>query len=334
MSTITVHPAFDAYYYGYYIQGLIDLFGASNIQFSSRRFPNITNEFLAFILNGTQEVRVVVDAYDGVRINNTYFEWCDVYGKVNAHPSFIPTGCADKYVPIGPSFGIQVWSWYRAWPLALRNYLQGKCVGSAREHFANYRRQYSYRLPLNLYTPAEPQERYVFFLSSLWGQGESPGVDEYRALFVQSCKSFSGLTFEGGFAPPQCEESRARFREHITSKRVSFAEWLENTKRSTLVFNTPAILFCHGWKLGEYLALGKAIISTPLWRDLPAPLVHEQHVHYVDGSKDAIRDGISRIVSNHDYRNHLEQNARAYYLKYLSPERVIERLLGALQQPR
>ena len=47
----------------------------------------------------------------------------------------------------------------------------------------------------------------------------------------------------------------------------------ERTARSAVVFNCPAVHGCLGWKLGEYLTLRKAIISTDLGRRLPAPLV-------------------------------------------------------------
>ena len=39
-------------------------------------------------------------------------------------------------------------------------------------------------------------------------------------------------------------------------------EWISKTKQSAIVFNTPAFWSCHGWKLGEYLAMGKCIISV------------------------------------------------------------------------
>src|SRR5262249_47673698 len=104
-------------------------------------------------------------------------------------------------------------------------------------------------------------------------------------------------------------------------------EYLAKTRSSALVFNTPAVWSCHGWKLGEFLALGKAIISTPLVRELPAPLVHGCHIHYVDGSLDSIRAAIQLLLNDHDYRKHLERNAYDYYSSFLSPKRVVERLL-------
>jgi glycosyltransferase involved in cell wall biosynthesis len=83
----------------------------------------------------------------------------------------------------------------------------------------------------------------------------------------------------------------------------------------------------HTFKLAEFLALGKAIISTPISRELPEPLCHGEHVHYVDGSVDALREAITKIAGDREYRTHLEQNAHDYYIRHLRPKIVVERLL-------
>src|SRR5213075_1129757 len=100
------------------------------------------------------------------------------------------------------------------------------------------------------------------------------------------------------------------------------------TQRSALVFNSPAVHGCLGWKLGEFLALGKAVISLPLNRSMPADLLHEEHVHFVQDDQASIADGIARVVGDSAYRGRLERAARRYYLDHLAPERVVARLLS------
>jgi glycosyltransferase involved in cell wall biosynthesis len=82
--------------------------------------------------------------------------------------------------------------------------------------------------------------------------------------------------------------------------------------------------------LPQYLALGKAIISTPLSRELPAPLIDRYHIHYVDGSVESIGAAIQLILSDDDYRKHLERNAVEYFSQVLRPKRVIERVLSVV----
>ena len=103
-------------------------------------------------------------------------------------------------------------------------------------------------------------------------------------------------------------------------------DYIRKTKESVVVFNTPSVCECHGWKLAEYLCMGKAIISTPLTREMPAPLEHGKHVHFVN-SVEEIYDAVVKINSDAQYRKRLEDGARRYYEKWVAPEIVIQRLL-------
>lgn len=328
MTRVIVYPAFDALYYSFYLQGLFETFGASAVRFSYRGFPEFSSEYLAFVVRDGGELRMVVDAYDGATLKDTApLQWCDVYGKINLLRSRVPEAEAHKCVAIGPSFPVRVWPWPEAAWRALAHYRRGAPLKSAREHFANYFRQRRYRLPLEAFIPGEVRENYVFFSSTIWPEEEAPGTNRSRAAFMEACKSFGGLVFEGGFSPPRSPEERAGYEAHIAPRRFPFREWLEKTKASMVVFNAPAMWQSHAWKLPEFMAVAKAIVSMPLSRELPAPLVHGEHVHYVDGSPEALREAIALIVKNRDYRRRLERGARGYYLNHLAPQRVIERLL-------
>jgi glycosyltransferase involved in cell wall biosynthesis len=79
--------------------------------------------------------------------------------------------------------------------------------------------------------------------------------------------------------------------------------------------------------LAEYLALGKAIISTPIAQQLPAPLHDREQIHYVDGSEKSVSEAIRLIRDDKEYRRYLENNARKYYEEYLQPESVMSRLI-------
>jgi glycosyltransferase involved in cell wall biosynthesis len=109
-------------------------------------------------------------------------------------------------------------------------------------------------------------------------------------------------------------------------------EYLVNIGRSAVAFNNPAVHGCLGWKLGEFLALGKAIISLPLERALPAPLEHGVHLHVVDGSPESLDDALARIRTDHVYRRGLESNARRWYDEHLAPPRVAQRLWTRLER--
>lgn len=326
-SAVRIYPAFNALYYSFYIAGLEGVYGRSRVRYRRGGFPAFGHHGLAFETS-SPAARVFVSASDGPGLQPAALAWSDVLGKVNLDASQVPPERAASCLALGPSFPIRVWgpstSLFRGLVHLAR--CRGR-VDSLREHFANFWRQYAYRLPIDAYEPTPCEPGYVFFASTLWKKEAS--TNRFRAHFIEACRSLPGIEFEGGFIR---RPDVLGFDQLMIDRRYPAAEYLGKVQRSTVVFNTPAVASCHGWKLAEFLALGKAIISTPPVRALPAPLEDGVHVHYVDGSQDEIRRAAERIAGDDDYRRRLEANARAYYLRYLSPTRVVERVFDAARE--
>src|SRR6185295_6862238 len=155
-----------------------------------------------------------------------------------------------------------------------------------KEHFASWYRQWSYGLPLSAYQPGSSRSDYVFFSSSIWK--EDGQTNQMRALFIEACRAIKGLTVEGGFTPRSAADIKGY--EHLTvDRRYTHEEFIAKTKVSAVAFNNPAVERAFSWRLGESLALGKAIISTPLERLMPAPLVHGTHIHMVEPSLESMK---------------------------------------------
>lgn len=323
-AVVTICPTVNAYYYSLYLKGLFKTFEGARIRFSSKPFPRFAEAKLAFITQGREEVRFVVDAVDRAALDADALAWCNVYGKVNLLESAVPFDGL-KMLALGPVFPIRFSSAFDTVSKALQSYLSARSRShNVREHFANWYRQYRYSLPESDFTPGVSSDHYVFSPHTLW-KGD-PEVNSQRVGFFNACRSLSGLNFEGGFTPRTGGETLG-FDRYMLSSRYSIQEYVSKTKMSAVAFNTPACEECHGFKLGVYLALGKAIISTPPKRELPAPLVNGEHVHLVDGSPDEIRESLRRLLGDRNYRAKLEAGARAYYDKYLKPRSVIGRLL-------
>ena len=123
---------------------------------------------------------------------------------------------------------------------------------------------------------------------------------------------------------PEYAEYRERYKDFIFEKRLSMDDYILKTKESVMVFNTPSVGGCHGWKLAEYLCMGKAIISTPLSREMPGEgLIHGENIHFI-ASTEELEEAVAFIKTNVNYRKHLEQGARHYYEEYIAPDKVIK----------
>jgi len=320
MKAVTIFPYFEALIHSFCIQGLRSSFGTKSITYSTDGFPRFgSSGFLKFIVHGETDRRIFIDHWDFPELDEPGLAWCNVYAKINIDPNLVPENYAPKIIPTGPIFPVRL---YRLIP-TLYHALETSCLSAKssrdyfdynriRGHFANWYGQFKYAPPQHAYEPGVSTKNYIFFPSSLWKNAIETNVS--RALFIEACRSITGIRFEGGFTPRS--EKDVRGYEHLTmDKRYTHTEFIQKTKASAVVFITPAVARCLSWRLGEYLALGKAIVATPIERLLPAPLIHGKHIHYVEASLESIKNAVQLICQDDAYRRKLEQGAREYYLE-------------------
>lgn len=334
MITVRVHPRFVIPYYAFYLEGLGRVFGFHSIVFDRAGGPESTefDDGFAFTLSGDgaapgRHRRIYLSTNDFARYDRLALAWCDRYGIVNHDPARAAAlADADKIVPIGPSFGIRYWGSLGGTVRDVARLLaaSGESPRLTLERARKTTQAFAKRLPESRYVPGQSRNDYVFFVA--WPWKKHLEVNPPRARFMRACKAVPGLEFEGGFAPRRRRDIDG-IDDVTARRRYAFKDWIRLTKASALVFNNPAVHGCLGWKLGEFLALGKAIVSVPLGREMPAPLEHGKHVHFVGDDPDEMREAIVRIMHDDAYRANLEIATRSYYLEYLAPERVVMRLI-------
>lgn len=340
---IIIDPRSRINYASYYIQGFASVFGWNKIRFELITIPEVSNQqdyyrgcasLIVFEGNGLK--RVFIDPHDSNTVHEGFYKWADVYAKINVKPE---DARRDKLLVIGPNFGIQLWNPIWTMWMGIRNYLQ--CKIGARFNFPlkTYLLDYAYtfvrRERIGVYENAGLKEDkdYVFALSTLWYDSQTYSTtNRFRGVFAKVCKKLYPK-FDGGFfyIPsadverqfPQYREYLEEYKDMLITKRIGMKEYLEKTMRSAIVFNTPSVLGCHGWKLGEYLAMGKAIISTPLNNLMPGD--YADGVHYMGVSDEqGITEAVAQLKENESLRQSLKRNARSYYETYISPEAVVQ----------
>ena len=337
---VFIDPRTEVNYCNFYIEGLHQLFGPKAVIFKPLDLDLSEKKkrvFPILIKNLNHEIKIIIDYADEQFINNTSLHWCDIYGKINYSASELDPELKEKIVLLPPNFGIKKWGLFKSIIIAGTNYL--KCyreVTNKRKFFSPYYKQLNYnKISDYVQDGSSLNKNNVFSMSTLWYSDDNvnndSGVNLYRYNFFKACKSNYNINFRGGFVYSMKKNRNPMFDEFIVTERMLYKEYLSRTKNSILVFNTPAWDSCHGWKLGEFLALGKAIISTKLINELPYPLEHGKHIHYVTGSIESIESAIELITNNHEYRKTLEMGAYEYYLNFAQPKHVIKRLLYNLK---
>lgn len=346
MCDIYIDPRSRYNYVNFYILGVRQYFTNAKIHFDITPFPKHlfnryrqNNSCLIMIVGN---IKIYIDADDKVNIAEDAYAWCDVYGKINVLDSQLQA--YKKIYAIGPSFGITLDAKAKVIIDSIRNFYNIHQYSdiSFRAFLKDYLYTFLRRRPLNCYMSKEKEIRiasnYIFHASTLWyNQFAATDTNMYRGEFLKACKK-AGMDIEGGLfyvnSPtvlaemPDYPKYLTLYKDFIYEERLSMDDYIRKTKESVLVFNTPSVGGCHGWKLAEYLCMGKAIISTPLTREMPEGMVHGENIHFVN-SPEEIYDAVIKINSDELYRKKLEKGARAYYEKWLAPEVVVKRLIDA-----
>lgn len=347
---VIIDPRLKYNYASWYLQGIAMVFGRNAVSYDIGPFKDLKYETMAdynsgfafIVKRGVDEWRIFVDTEDVAKIFEDRYAWCDVYGMVN--PTQEQTERYAKLMAIGPECGITLGNRLVSMARCVRNYVMGRKHTHIR--FKTYLRDYLYthirRRPLSHYErPMGVRPNYIFHASTLWyNQFAATDTNMFRGEFLKACKK-AGMNIEGGLyyvnSPavlaemPDYPRYKEDYKDFIYESRLSMDDYIRKTKESVVVFNTPSVCECHGWKLAEYLCMGKAIISTPLTREMPSPLVHGEHVHFVHSTEE-IYDAVVKINTDEAYRRKLEQGARAYYEQWLAPEVVIRRLLAQTEE--
>jgi glycosyltransferase involved in cell wall biosynthesis len=335
-------------YASYYIYGLWKLLGKSKCHFNYRQFNSLEiNNYedmrkgcaIIVIANSQIRKKIYIDTNDQATINKKHLYWSDIYAKIN-----VPELSEDDDVfSIGPSFGIRLWDWPCSVYNSINNYLKSEPYLPKSISLRMFMSHYLYlnirRERISEYYGANSDDDYCFSLATLWyDKNTDVTTNIYRGWFIEEASKIYD-NFEGGFfyIPgkgvedefPEYTKYREQYKDFLITKRISMAEYMKKIKKSAIVFNTPSVGGCHGWKLGEYLAMGKAIISTKLSNKMPGDFA--VGVNYIEANtKEEIREAILLLKNSPQKRKEMERANKDYYNKYLAPEVVVKRIIEAL----
>lgn len=290
-------------------------------------------------LENGQLKKLYIDTNDRNDINELFYDWSNVYAKINLRHEDLKR---DKVLPIGPSFGISIWNPVQTMFHSIYNRMRW-CKGY-REPWKSYIKDYAYlfvrRAKYPKYNIECVEDRdYIYTLNTLWYDDETYcSTNRLRGVFARACKELF-TTFQGGFFYiPNVESEFPKYREYLEdykdmliNKRVSMSEYMNCIEKSSFVFNTPSVCGCHGWKMAEYLAMGKAMISTHINNVMPGEFLAGEH--YIEANTDEeIRNSVKLLKDNPQIISKLKKNSVQYFNDYLAPEAVVGRIIDKLYE--
>lgn len=147
-------------------------------------------------------------------------------------------------------------------------------------------------------------------------------LNETRAECVRRLRKEFGVNFFGGLAHD--DYAVRHFKDcllpdgELSNKR----KYLEILKNFPICVTTVGLNGSNGWKLGEYVAFSKAIITEPLHYLVPGDFAKDKNYLEFTTPEESVEKAIE-LFENQDEREKMMRANREYYLNYLRPDRMI-----------
>jgi hypothetical protein len=175
----------------------------------------------------------------------------------------------------------------------------------------------------------ERENRKILFLTRTWNPsidgGEDPEIveiNETRANCIRALKKEFGDDFQGGFS--DTEYTRKYYKDCIfeNTKLTKKNAYLKYIKQFPICITTTGLYGSIGWKLGEYVAMSKAIVTEKLQYSLPGNF--ENNKNYLEFSTvDECVEQTLDLYHNDTKRLQMMNENASYYYKYLKPDALV-----------
>jgi hypothetical protein len=175
----------------------------------------------------------------------------------------------------------------------------------------------------------------VLFQVTAWDptRGQDPEdrrkVNSGRAAIIKALRKAIAHRFVGGFVPTPY--ARSTYPGLLSELPVGQRDYLRLVQESAITVSTVGLHGSNPWKLVEYLAGSRAIVSEPLRYELPESL--EGTAEFFDDSEQCVERCIE-LLDSPGRRAELQDRSRSYWLRNARPDRLlVRRLLEEFDPP-
>jgi hypothetical protein len=147
-------------------------------------------------------------------------------------------------------------------------------------------------------------------------------LNEMRAECVRSLRRELGSRFLGGLAHDAFASAHYRDVLLPDAGLANKRRYLEILKEYPICVATTGLNGSNGWKLGEYVAHSKAIVTEPLQHAVPGAF--ESPAHFLEfTTAEGLLDATTRLVEDRGLRCAMMMNNYRYYRAYLRPDALV-----------
>lgn len=175
----------------------------------------------------------------------------------------------------------------------------------------------------------ERENRKILFLTRTWSpymngveDPELVEINETRANCIRALRKEFGNDFQGGFS--DTEYTRKYYKDCIfeNTKLTRKNAYLNYIKQFPICIATTGLHGSIGWKLGEYVAMSKAIVTEKLQYDVPGNFKSGKNYLEFNTVDECIEQTLA-LHQNDAKRFEMMNENTSYYYKYLKPDALV-----------
>ena len=178
--------------------------------------------------------------------------------------------------------------------------------------------------------PIPNKTNKVLFLTRLWDPSEvkqevlqtnRDSMNKFRIQCIRLCQQEFGAHFIGGiqmdqFSISECKDLAIPYS--LSRREV----YLKTLKESNICIATTGLHHSMGFKLGEYVAASRAIVSEPLHYKLPGEFQDQKNYYSFTHTEELIRN-IYRLMGDQTVMRRMMNNNFQYYHTHLRPDVLV-----------
>ena len=283
------------------------------------------------------------DTSDGPSLNDDALEIADAYFKRSYLYTAIPDFFRSRVFPLGLNYEVYTGKLDHhefARTFFRKNLISGRPVELMRS-IAKFASISFLPTTLNMYSLPKPDhEPRVLFMARAWDpDGELPGsslpleqkhqracLNETRARCIKLLRKELGPYFYGGF--DQSHYAKEKFKDLLldNSSISSKKNYISLLHQHPICIATTGLHGSIGWKMGEYVAFSKCIVSEKLNFTVPGNFAKDRNFFEFDTPELCLQK-VMELVGDRFARRQMMEANWLYYTTHLRPERLVANTL-------
>ena len=325
---ITLFPKTINLHLSQVLAGLFELHSTGEVKLTVSNLPspidNVDQTHLLWVevlnLHASRPTRICFDMRDNHGTCVGPLEQCDIYFKrclSNNSLQGLGNDLTCKIHPYGLNYACastqQHWRW--VYMKMLRIVAQKSNTNSSRKIIKNllfwlgwYRNPQTGDLARNFHEfgaqQTVPANKIVLF-TRLWDpqdtqmpRAELTVLNEIRIDLVRLLRQEFGELFIGGILPSAY--AKKLIPTEVIAEPIHQKEFLALVKRNLIGVTTTGLHASLGWRLGEYVAASRCIVTEPLTCTLPSPLNEAEHILGFTSPRECVCQLVYRLLEQPD----------------------------------